>query len=203
MARLYKCGKCGLAGHNARTCTFIDTSAAEARDRARGLVIEDCVALEPRPGEPRYVAPVATVAAPVAAPVLDASPVALWEGRPTYADPSALASDDVTIWGGSRASAYQVAVLRFVALGTGNAVVRAVPGSGKSTTIVEAARYLRGLRVMLPPFLEHLCSAYWSMFTDAEFQAESARLASMLDPSLGSIRAAVADPPRKGNPFAN
>ena len=45
------------------------------------------------------------------------------------------ASADGTNW-----SKYQAAIFKFITLGTGNAVVEAVAGSGKSTTIVEAVK---------------------------------------------------------------
>ena len=38
-------------------------------------------------------------------------------------------------------SHYQKAIFDFVANGTGDGLVDAVPGSGKTTTLVEAARY--------------------------------------------------------------
>jgi hypothetical protein len=50
-------------------------------------------------------------------------------------DAVAEASADGTNW-----SKYQAAIFKFIMLGTGNAVVEAVAGSGKSTTIVEAVK---------------------------------------------------------------
>jgi DNA helicase-2/ATP-dependent DNA helicase PcrA len=50
-------------------------------------------------------------------------------------------------------SAYQEAVFDFVRSGTGNAIVRAVPGSGKTTTIVEAANLVpRGKKAVFVAF---------------------------------------------------
>lgn len=46
-------------------------------------------------------------------------------------------------------SNYQQAIFSFVATGTGNAIVEAVAGSGKTTTIVEALRRVRGSSVFL------------------------------------------------------
>ena len=46
-------------------------------------------------------------------------------------------------------SAYQSAVFDFVSNGTGNAIVEAVAGSGKSTTIVEAMKLARGESIFL------------------------------------------------------
>lgn len=46
-------------------------------------------------------------------------------------------------------SPYQQAIFNFVATGTGNAIVEAVAGSGKTTTIVEALRRVRGNSVFL------------------------------------------------------
>jgi hypothetical protein len=49
------------------------------------------------------------------------------------------ARDNTRSW-----SAYQTRVFDFVEHGTGNAIVRAVAGSGKTTTIVEALKRVRG-----------------------------------------------------------
>lgn len=46
-------------------------------------------------------------------------------------------------------SAYQIGVFNFVDTGTGNAIVKAVPGSGKSTTIKKALRFVRGSSLFL------------------------------------------------------
>lgn len=46
-------------------------------------------------------------------------------------------------------SAYQRAIFEFVAVGQGNAVVNAVAGSGKSTTIVEAMKLAEGQTIFL------------------------------------------------------
>lgn len=46
-------------------------------------------------------------------------------------------------------SEYQQAIFRFVESGTGNAVVEAVAGSGKTTTIVEALSRVRGTSIFL------------------------------------------------------
>lgn len=46
-------------------------------------------------------------------------------------------------------SAYQKSIFEFVKTGTGNAVVEAVAGSGKSTTIIEAMSYIKGTSIFL------------------------------------------------------
>jgi len=46
-------------------------------------------------------------------------------------------------------STYQTAIFNFVETGTGNAIVEAVAGSGKSTTIVEAIKKVRGQAIFL------------------------------------------------------
>lgn len=46
-------------------------------------------------------------------------------------------------------SAYQLAIFNFVANGTGNAIVVAVAGSGKSTTIIEAMKLAHGQSIFL------------------------------------------------------
>jgi DNA helicase-2/ATP-dependent DNA helicase PcrA len=54
------------------------------------------------------------------------------------------ARDNTRSW-----SAYQTRVFDFVEHGTGNAIVRAVAGSGKTTTIVEALKRVRGSSLFL------------------------------------------------------
>lgn len=46
-------------------------------------------------------------------------------------------------------SAYQQAIFCFIEIGTGNAIVEAVAGSGKSTTLVECARRAKGTSLFL------------------------------------------------------
>jgi superfamily I DNA/RNA helicase len=58
------------------------------------------------------------------------------QGRPFLAQPTAFAP-----------SPYQAAIFDWVAAGTGSAMVRAVAGSGKTTTIMESLKRIRGLRL--------------------------------------------------------
>lgn len=50
---------------------------------------------------------------------------------------------------GTRWSSFQTSIFAFVETGHGNAIVEAVAGSGKSTTIVEAMKLVRGLAIFL------------------------------------------------------
>src|SRR3546814_20075384 len=52
--------------------------------------------------------------------------------------------DTTTRW-----SSFQTSIFAFVETGTGNAIVEAVAGSGKSTTIIEAMKKVRGNSIFL------------------------------------------------------
>jgi superfamily I DNA/RNA helicase len=53
-------------------------------------------------------------------------------------------------------SHYQSDIFDFIANGDGDAVVDAVPGSGKTSTCVEGAKYLRSNRALFLAFNRHI-----------------------------------------------
>jgi superfamily I DNA/RNA helicase len=55
-------------------------------------------------------------------------------------------------------SKYQTAIFDFVAIGAGDAVVDAVPGSGKTTTCVEASKHLNARNVLFCAFNRHIAA---------------------------------------------
>ena len=52
--------------------------------------------------------------------------------------------DTTTRW-----SSFQTSIFAFIESGTGNAIVEAVAGSGKSTTIIEGMKKVRGSSIFL------------------------------------------------------
>lgn len=112
----YRCGKCGAIGHNARSCKGKTVQAAETAET---------------PAEP-------TVRAPS---IIDAAETIPAETK-VFAAYNANLARTYVLSNGREASAYQARVFDFIANGTGHGVVVAVPGSGKTTTIVEAAKLL-------------------------------------------------------------
>jgi DNA helicase II / ATP-dependent DNA helicase PcrA len=70
----------------------------------------------------------------------------------TAVKPAGITADDIQdqpLSTGRKWSRFQIAVFDFVSTSSGNAIIVAVAGSGKSTTIVEAMKLARGLTIFL------------------------------------------------------
>jgi hypothetical protein len=84
-----------------------------------------------------------------------------------------LFDDSAVVLTGFVPSAYQQAIFDWVVSGTGDGAVRAVAGSGKSTTLEQAAKLVRSGRAIFCAFNKHIADSLGQRLTGTPFAART------------------------------